>query len=138
MTKAFDSLRILIVDDDPTQRMLMTAHLNAIGITKCLEAADGKEALALLSSSQDVDLIVTDNKMPIMDGPDFIRTLRSLRAYSHIKVVMASDNLSDRPNKQPAENILRDFLTEHNVLPIPKDRLSRAVLREILEELLGD
>lgn len=139
MTKTINSLRILIVDDDDTQRMLMIDHLNRLGVTECLEVADGKQALLTLHlSSQNVDVIFTDNQMPVMDGPELIRTIRSLRVYSHIKMVMVSGNLSDRPNKQPAETILRDFLKEHDVLPIPKDRLSRDVLRGILEELIVD
>lgn len=138
MSKTIETLRILVVDDDPDQRMLMIAHLNRLGVTDCSEAADGKEALALLSRSQEFDLIFTDNQMPGMDGPDFIRTLRDLKAYAHLKVVMASDNLSDNENKYPAEVSLREFLAEHNVLPVPKDRLNRDVLREILEELLMD
>ena len=54
---------VLIVDDEPTVRMLVTEVLEDLGYT-ALEAADGAAALKLLQSDIHIDLLVTDVGLP--------------------------------------------------------------------------
>ena len=54
---------VLVVDDDPTVRMVMAEVLEEIGY-HATEAADGVEALKLLQSSAKIDLLVTDVGLP--------------------------------------------------------------------------
>jgi len=54
---------VLVVDDEPTVRMMMVDGLGLIGV-KCIEAADGASALALLDKWPDIDLLVTDVGLP--------------------------------------------------------------------------
>lgn len=54
---------VLVVDDEPTVRMLVTEVLNDLGY-KALEAAEGATALALLRSDLPLDLLVTDVGLP--------------------------------------------------------------------------
>jgi CheY-like chemotaxis protein len=58
--------KILIVDDDPTNRSLLVTLLGHRG-HRTLEATDGAEALAL-AKSWFPDLVVSDVLMPTMDG----------------------------------------------------------------------
>jgi CheY-like chemotaxis protein len=67
---------ILVVDDEPSVRMMVTKFL-AGEAHLILESADGAAALVQLSS-QHVDLVVTDLYMPEMDGIEFTRRLRQL------------------------------------------------------------
>src|SRR5688572_18762372 len=60
------SRRILIVDDEPSIRKVLQAHLKRFGYD-VEAAADGAEAIALLSDDL-FHLVVTDLKMPGVDG----------------------------------------------------------------------
>ncbi len=59
-------LNILIVDDQPINRRLLTAQLEAEGHT-VVQASQGVEALAALARTE-IDLIISDILMPVMDG----------------------------------------------------------------------
>jgi PAS domain S-box-containing protein len=54
---------VLVVDDEPTLRMLMTEALQELGYTT-IEAADGIAALKVIQSARRVDLLVTDVGLP--------------------------------------------------------------------------
>ena len=60
------SARILVVDDDPLNRMLLVAGLQQEGYA-VLQSANGKEALTVLAADL-ADLVITDIEMPEMDG----------------------------------------------------------------------
>lgn len=73
---------ILIVDDDPTVRM-MAVELLREGAHAVVEAEDGVEALRL-AQAIDVDLVVLDMLMPNKDGLECIRELRALKPQIRI------------------------------------------------------
>ncbi|MCH7628425.1 MAG: response regulator [Proteobacteria bacterium] len=54
---------VLVVDDEPTVRLLLVEALEALGYA-CLEAADGPEALAVLETAPTLHLLVTDVGLP--------------------------------------------------------------------------
>ncbi|WP_447971287.1 response regulator [Nitrospira sp. M1] len=66
--------RICLIDDDPAARFLLRLLLEHHG-HQCLEAEQGSPALALLQEGQIVDLILTDNQMPHMNGLEFLKQL---------------------------------------------------------------
>jgi PAS domain S-box-containing protein len=66
MSRAMKPLNILIVDDQPINRRLLTAQLEAEGHT-VVQASQGVEALAALARTE-IDLIISDLLMPVMDG----------------------------------------------------------------------
>ena len=76
--------RILIVDDEESVRKIIGIQLRRIG-HETLEAPDGPEALELLKSNE-VQTIITDLKMPKMDGLELLQKLR--RSYPQIPVIM--------------------------------------------------
>jgi len=65
---------VLVVEDERMSRRLVKAVLEKQGV-HCLEAANGQEALDLLSAYS-CDLIVTDMQMPIMNGLELIKVVR--------------------------------------------------------------
>src|SRR3954467_9636455 len=65
---------ILIVDDQPLTRELMTLVVHAQG-HKTLVATNGEEALAI-AASRDLDLVLLDVVMPGMDGFEVARRLK--------------------------------------------------------------
>lgn len=67
------SLRILVLEDHAFQRAAIVNLLNRLGHTHVIEAADGREALSLISSGAPVDIAVCDLNMAGMDGLTFLR-----------------------------------------------------------------
>ncbi|MDR3584510.1 MAG: response regulator [Desulfosporosinus sp.] len=69
--------KVLIVDDDKAVRYMLKRYNKWANFGFCVEeeASDGKEALRKLSAGQ-IDLVITDIKMPGMDGIEFLSELR--------------------------------------------------------------
>jgi DNA-binding response OmpR family regulator len=70
---------VLIVDDDPGVRALLSEALRSGGFA-VLEAADGAAALEIAeSSARSIEILVTDVNMPGIDGLELARRVRALR-----------------------------------------------------------
>ena len=78
MTKsATPSETILVVEDEPAVRQLVSAALERAGY-RVLEARNGEKAMSLFDANEaDIDLLLTDLRMPQMDGAELVRRLRS-------------------------------------------------------------
>lgn len=77
MTQAFPASTLpfcLIVDDEPRLRQVLMHLMRSDGFT-CAEAANGEEALALLEQHP-VTLVMSDLRMPRMDGLELLRQIR--------------------------------------------------------------
>jgi len=72
---AFEQLRALVVEDNAHMRKLLRELIAALGIKESYEAANGKEAFAILREHQP-DLVLTDLTMQPMDGIEFTRQVR--------------------------------------------------------------
>lgn len=84
---------ILVVEDHADMRELFCTVLTEGGY-RCLSAADGQEALALMDREY-VDLVVADVMMPRMDGYELTRSLRGARQELPILLVTAKDQFDD-------------------------------------------
>jgi two-component system response regulator AtoC len=76
--------QVLIVDDEPNLRKILSAQLSRDGYD-VLTAEDGEQGLALLREHH-IDLVVTDLKMPKVDGMTLLR--EALREDPDLPVVM--------------------------------------------------
>jgi serine/threonine protein kinase/CheY-like chemotaxis protein len=83
--------RVLVVDDEPTVRRVMRMALEPTGC-EILEAVTGQSALEILHE-KDSDLVVMDVQMPILDGFDTARILRSQARFHDLPIVFASGNM---------------------------------------------
>ncbi len=68
-------MRVLVVDDNPTNRAVAQALLSALGMSVTL-VGDGAEALDVLRS-RPIDLALMDVNMPVMDGCEVLRKIRA-------------------------------------------------------------
>ncbi len=121
-------IRILIVEDSPTMRSLITSSLEGLdGPVKILEVASGFEALRHLPRER-FDLIVTDINMPDINGLELVSFVKSNDAYRDIPVVIVSTEGSERDRDKGLELGANAYL----VKPFePED------LRETARQLLG-
>lgn len=74
--KQFDYLKALVVEDNPHMRELLRTLLNALGIKKVAEAADGTEGFKELCATAP-DFVLTDLSMKPMDGIEFTKLVRA-------------------------------------------------------------
>lgn len=69
-------LRVMVVDDNPIVRSGLISLLEASGeVEIAAEATDGRQAVDLASTLDDVDLILLDVRMPEMDGVEAVKQL---------------------------------------------------------------
>lgn len=80
--------RILIIDDEPIVKIALRSILpwEEHGFSICGTASNGQEALSLIEKQQP-DIIITDLKMPQMDGLELIRILKEQKYPSEILVL---------------------------------------------------
>lgn len=112
--------QILIVDDEPAWIKVLSHLLRAKGY-KVLEASSAKEALKTLTGSTP-DLILSDVRMPDMNGFDFLDKVRSTGRSAKIPVIFLSA-VDDYDAKKVAKDLgATDYLIkpfdEHDVLSV--------------------
>jgi two-component system cell cycle sensor histidine kinase/response regulator CckA len=84
---------VLIAEDEPAIRKLAGLALTSVGY-QVLTAANGVEAVALFRSTPDrIDLVITDLRMPVMDGYQLVRLVRQTRPKA--KVICMSGYAAD-------------------------------------------
>lgn len=71
---ALREARVLVIEDHPTNQAMMAWRLQQLGVPHVL-LGDGQQALDRLSS-ESFDLVITDCRMPVLDGFGFTRLLR--------------------------------------------------------------
>lgn len=81
-------MRILVVDDEPSFRLLTRDYLVDRGFT-ALAAADGPEALGILSK-EGFDVVISDLHMPFMDGLQFCKAARALPGCGELPFLFVS------------------------------------------------
>lgn len=94
--------RLLVVDDSPTMRNLLTFHLKRIPNIHIIEAENGVDALAKLQEAT-YDLIVTDINMPVMDGLKLISAVRSDAKTKDIPIIIITTKGQEEDRKRGLE-----------------------------------
>jgi two-component system cell cycle sensor histidine kinase/response regulator CckA len=88
-------LKVLFADDEPGLRVLVKRFLDSR--FDIVEAASGKEALALVPDATKIDLLITDEMMPEMEGHELSRRLRQQNPDLRVLYLTGhSDHLFDK------------------------------------------
>jgi len=97
------SANILAVDDSPSLRSLVREALELDG-HRVTEACDGRDALARLeSSSERLDLVITDLYMPIMDGLTLVKAIRDSARHRFTPVVLLTTESGEEMKQRGRE-----------------------------------
>jgi chemosensory pili system protein ChpA (sensor histidine kinase/response regulator) len=95
-----DSLRVLLVDDSPSVRRVLTMLFTNAG-WQPTAAKDGLEALELLQRGGDLpDVILTDVEMPRMDGYELLATIRAQAALAHLPVAVLTSRSAEKHRRK--------------------------------------
>lgn len=107
------SPRVLVVDDDPRFSLALTALLEAAGMTVAGRAEHGAAALVLAAELRP-DAVTMDIDMPVMDGVEATRRLRT--SYPTLAVVLVTGSESSER--------VQEALAIGNVAHVPKAQAS--------------
>ncbi len=104
-------MRILIVDDNPTNLMLLQHRLVKIEGCQVISMESAVDALAWCETNVP-DLILTDYMMPEVDGLEFIRRLRCKEEFREVPVVVVTTSDVKEIRQKALELGAIDFLTK--------------------------
>ncbi|HLP67784.1 response regulator [Ciceribacter ferrooxidans] len=107
---------VLVVDDSPTARALLSSRLKRYNFRVSL-AESGAKALEILRANQDIGLVITDYNMPDVDGFELTRRIRGVRGSHELRIIGVSSStdrlLSARFLKVGGNDfMLRPFIDE--------------------------
>ncbi len=116
--------KILIVDDSRTIRQQVSFTLVKAGF-EVVEAEDGKDGLAKLSSSGPFVLVISDVNMPNMNGLEMLENIHALPEHSSLAVIMLTTeggaDLIERAKKAGAKGwLVKPFKPEQLVAAVTK------------------
>jgi signal transduction histidine kinase/ActR/RegA family two-component response regulator len=102
--------RVLIADDEQTNRLLLVKLLGDLGF-ETLQAGNGAEALKLAGARM-ADVLITDLAMPIMDGLAVARALRRDASTRDLPILAVSASASDYTREEALGAGCTDFLAK--------------------------
>lgn len=89
---------VLSVDDSGSIRQMVSFTLKSAGYN-VVEAVDGQDGLDK-AKQKTVDLVLTDQNMPRMDGLTLIKSLRAMPAYRSVPILMLTTESGDAMKMQ--------------------------------------
>ncbi|CAM4389555.1 response regulator transcription factor [Paenibacillus tarimensis] len=112
--------QILLVEDERWVRTALRKVIEKSGMPFKIahEATNGMEASDWLSGNE-VDLVVTDIRMPVMDGLELLKEIRSRRMRTDVIIVSGYDDFSY------AQEALRQGAVDYFVKPVEVDDINR-------------
>lgn len=114
---------ILVVDDDPMVRDVVLESVEAAGF-KAEVCGDGMEALRM-NADRPYDLIITDMRLPGMDGLSLIRELKALKAETDVIVMTGYGSIEN------AVECMKAGALEYLIKPFTVDQIQLAVRKAV-------
>jgi len=111
-------LNILIVEDSPTMRQLISFALKRIRGVRIVEAGDGVDGLKKISAEK-FDMIFTDINMPVMDGLKLISLVRDDANHRGVPIVVITTEGAQEDRQRALALGANDYITK----PIQPNRI---------------
>jgi putative two-component system response regulator len=102
--------KVLVVDDDPVVRDLLTNFLHRHGV-ECITSENAMQALELFDQHQP-KLVISDWLMPGMDGLELCRRIRSRSGGNHVHIIMLTMRADEEDLALAFDAGVDDFLTK--------------------------
>jgi CheY-like chemotaxis protein len=116
--KAFETRRVLLVDDDVRNIFALTSALEQKG-AEVVTARNGQEALDKLKQDSVIDLVLMDMMMPVMDGYAATREIRRNPAWRRLPVIAVTAKAMKDDQQKCLDAGANDYLAK----PIELERL---------------
>ena len=120
--------RVLIVEDSPTMRQLLTFALKRLKGIEIVEASDGMDGLRKVTSDH-YDLAFVDINMPVMDGLKLISLIRGEDSLSSIPIVVITTEGATEDRERAMSLGANEYLTKpiqaNRVLSVVKGLMKR-------------
>ena len=121
--------RILVVDDEEPLRVLVARGLSLDGHS-CLMASDGAEALDILEAEQGrFDLLLTDIRMPLMDG--IALALAAKREFPDLTIMLMTGYAEQRERAKSLETIVAEVMAKPFTIAELRETVMRVIERSI-------
>ncbi len=117
-----DRKQILIVEDSPTMRQLLTFALRRLDDASIVEAQDGMDGLRKLSNDH-FDLALIDINMPVMDGLKLISLMRDEDSLKSIPIIVITTEGAGEDRERALALGANEYLTK----PIQANRVLEVV-----------
>ena len=118
---------ILVVEDSPTMRQLITFTLKRLGNVEITEAKDGVDGMKKLATAK-FDIIFTDINMPVMDGLKLVSLIRSDASNQNVPIVVITTEGGkedkDKAMALGANNYITTPINSVNLLTTAKELLN--------------
>jgi PAS domain S-box-containing protein len=137
-------MNVLVVEDQPINRKLLVAQLEAEGHT-LFEAADGVQALAVLETAP-VEVVISDILMPVMDGYRLCGEIRRSPSFGHLPFIFYTATYTSPADEQLCRELGADaYLRKplaiqellkaiENAVVAPRPKAVRVQEQDILKE----
>ncbi len=120
---------VLVVEDNPINQLILKSMLEEIGYM-VLTADNGEQALKILDQ-QPIKLIMMDCQMPLMDGYETTKKIRSSnKAYSNIPIVAVTANAMSDDNVRCISAGMNDYIKKPIKLVVVKQKVERWIQSE--------
>lgn len=116
-----DTKKILLVEDDGVQQVIMERFINKLGHTVLATVSEGAAAIESALKLKGVDLIIMDIKLG--DELDGIDAMKEIRKKSDVKVIYITGNTDEITKNRAAETSHEAFISK----PITPENLERAI-----------
>jgi CheY-like chemotaxis protein len=110
--------KVLIVDDDIRNIFALTTLLEGYELS-CIAAETGQDAVRMLSSTPDVDLVLMDIMMPVMDGYETMREIRRLPHFRALPIFA----ITAKAMKGDREKCFEAGATDYLAKPVESEQL---------------
>ena len=121
--------KVLIVEDSPTMRQLISFALKRLREIRITEASDGVDGLKKLAAEK-FDLIFTDINMPIMDGLKLVSLLRNDANYKDTPIIVITTEGAQEDRERALALGANDYITKpiqpNKILDIARSMLKIA------------
>jgi two-component system, chemotaxis family, chemotaxis protein CheY len=92
-------LTLLVVEDSPLVRQLISFTLRRLRDCRVVEAVDGVDALKKMASEK-IDLVITDINMPMMDGLKLISVIRGDARTKTLPIIIVTTEGAEEDRKR--------------------------------------
>lgn len=129
LERRFERLKVLVVDDEPFMRKVVRTLLTGMGVRNIMEAPDGMAGLETIRRDQP-DVVILDWNMPGLDGPAFVRMVRSPQTFPmpDIPIIMLTGHGERAKVIEAIEIGVNEFLLKPVSTKALRDRMAAVLL----------